>query len=56
MVVGDGLGVHGGKWGSAPYWKNPKLPTAQVRRVQGKERLGGDKLQGVEGGVGFFLQ
>ena len=31
MVVGEGLGVHGGKWGSAPYWKNPKLPMAQVR-------------------------
>mmetsp|Transcript_33704 Transcript_33704/g.72752 ORF Transcript_33704/g.72752 Transcript_33704/m.72752 type:complete len:224 (-) Transcript_33704:99-770(-) len=30
MVVGEGLGVHGGKWGSAPYWKNPKLPMAQV--------------------------
>ena len=31
MVVGEGLGVHGGKWGPAPYWKNPKLPMAQVR-------------------------
>ena len=31
MVVGQGLGVHGGKWGSAPYWKHPKLPMAQVR-------------------------
>lgn len=30
MVVGDGRGVHGGRWGAAPYWKNPKLPMAQV--------------------------
>ncbi|CAK9085541.1 unnamed protein product [Durusdinium trenchii] len=30
MPVGEGLGVHGGKWGSAPYLKHPLLPLAQV--------------------------
>lgn len=33
MPVGEGLGVHGGKWGSAPYLKHPLLPLAQVRSL-----------------------
>ena len=30
MAVGEGLGVHGGRWGSAPYLKHPWLPCAQA--------------------------
>ena len=52
MVVGEGLGVHGGKWGSAPYWKNPKLPMAQARKSRGPGGGLGDDISVAD--VGFF--